>query len=162
MASSLSQIQKTILAVYALIAAGSIMMLVPHATVPFAGLACSMVGFLSAYVYRWKNKTDGILQFHMTYIIRTVWWASLILITGLFLFCVVLFNNGDLSMIYNVMSDAEKGLVPTDADMRVMQAEFVRTNVTLITITAAVCLLPYPLYLIIRMFNGVRKVLKQK
>lgn len=161
MSSSLTAVQKNIMGVYALIACGSVMMLVPHPTIPFAGLACSLVGFLSAYMYRWRNKSDDMMQFHMTYIIRTVWWSSLILLVGLFLFATVLFNNGDLSMVYNVMGDAEKGVLPTDADMRAMQLDFVRTNMTLISITAAVCLLPYPLYLIVRMFNGVRKVLKK-
>ena len=161
MSTSLSSIQKNILGVYALIACGSVMMVIPHPTIPMAGIACSLVGFLSAYIYRWRNKADDIMQFHMTYIIRTIWWSSLIMLIGLILFCLVLFNNGDLSMIYSVMADAEKGILPTDATTRQMQAEFVRTNIQLISVTAAVCLLPYPLYLIVRMFNGVRLILKK-
>ena len=160
MASSISATQKNILGVYALLAAGSVMMLIPHPTIPFAGLACLLVGFASAYIYRWRHKDDDLMQTQMTYAIRTMWWSSLILLIGIILFCLVLYNNADLSMVYDILGEAERGIVPTDADIRMMQASFVRTNVKLISITAAICLLPYPLYLIGRFGMGVKRTLK--
>jgi len=155
---SLNETQKNIVAVYALIGAGSLMMTIPYSLLPFAGLACSMVGFVSAYVYRWKHKDNQKMQEHMTYIIRTVWWSSLILLIGTAIFASILVSNGDLSMINDLMANAENGMIPSDGDIRAMQAMFVHENMRLITIGAVVGLLPYPLYLIYRMVKGVRRI----
>lgn len=154
----MSDIQKNILAVYALIAVGSVMMMVPFSLFPFAGMACSFVGFASAYVYRWKHKDDALMSEHMTYIIRTVWWSSLILLVGMLIFCSIIMTNGDLSMIYNLMDSTQNGILPTDADVRAMQIAFVNTNMDYITLGAIIGLLPYPLCLAYRMVRGVRKI----
>lgn len=155
--TTLTETQKTALNVYAMVAAGSVLMLIPVSIVPFAGLACLMVGFIAAYVYRARNREDGLMVSHMGYVIRTVWWSSLILLAGLVVFTSVLMANGDTSMITDLMKQAEKGIIPTEADVRAMQALFVQTNADLIIMTAAVTLLPYPLYLAFRMVSGVRK-----
>lgn len=161
MNNSLDALRKKILSVYAMVAAGSIMMLIPVSLIPLAGFSCAMVGFITAYLYRWRAGDNSLMSEHMTFVIRTVWWASLILLVGMGLFASVLMSNGDLSMIHDLVAQAERGLVPTESDIQMMQAAFVQANKRLIAVAAIICLLPYPLYLVVRMVNGVRRVCKK-
>ena len=150
---------KTLISLYALVGAGSIMMIIPISLVPFAGLACAIVGFISAYIYRWKYKTDDLYQFHCTYIIRTIWWSSFILTIGIIVFGSIIFLNGDMAPINSMMASAERGVVPTEYDIYKMQIDFVQLNKGIIMIAALIALLPYPAYLIYRTFKGVKKLL---
>lgn len=156
---TLSEIQKTIISVYAMVFVGALMMLIPMSLIPYAGLACMSVGFISSYVYKWKNKHDEIMTYHMGYIVRTTWWSSLILLIGVGIFCSILISNGDLSAITNLMSNANNGVIPTENDIMVMQITFVKSNLKLITFAGGLCLIPYPVYLIYRAINGVRKLI---
>lgn len=153
----MTETQKTTLAVYALIVVGSILMLIPSAMIVVAGLCCLTVGLLSAYIYRWRTN-DVVMKDSMTYCIRTVWWSNLIILIGLAVFSSILWSNGDWSMIDELMMQADKGIIPTEVEVRAMQYQFLQNNAKLISI-AAIALVPYPLYLIIRMIKGVRRTL---
>lgn len=155
----MNDIQKTCLTVYALTLVGSLLMMIPMGVLPFAGLACVIVGLGSAYIYRWRSSHGEMMHEHMAYIIRTIWWATLILFVGIGLFCSIIIANGDLSMVYDLMEQTEKGLIPTDADIRAMQYKFLDANSKIIGIAAFFGLLPYPLYLIYRLIRGVRRVI---
>lgn len=152
--------KKTILGVYALVLVGSLLMLAPIGVLPFAGMACLITGMISAYIYRWRSQED-FMQNQMTFIIRTIWWASLILFIGILLFCSIIVANGDLSMITALTDQAENGIIPNDDDVRLMQHQFLVANKDIIIMAGAIGLLPYPLYLIYRTVNGVRYVLKK-
>lgn len=152
---------KTIFNLYALIAAGGILMMLPFALLPYAGMACLTVGFIAAYIYRWKNRGDEFMRFHTTYAIRTMWWSLLILLIGVFFFGCILFFNGDLTPIHQMMADAEKGMIANEADIRSMQYNFVRDNMSLIIIAGAITLLPYPIYIVVRCIKGAQMVKKK-
>ena len=154
--------KNTIASLYALIGAGAIMMVIPYIMLPLAGFSCTLVGVITAYIYRFKNRGDDIMQFHMRYLIRTFWWSSLILTVGIILFGCVVFFNGDMSAINNLMASAERGIIPTESDVAAMQIRFIKANQFLILISAAVCLLPYPIYLFYRIFKGVRVLNRTK
>lgn len=155
----MSDIQKTILTVYALIFAGSLLMMVPVGVIPFAGMSCLIVGLISAYIYR-NRADDDLMNGHMSYVIRTIWWSSLVLLVGVLLFCSIVGANGDLSMIHDLMEQAEIGLIPTETDVRLMQHQFLNANTKIIGLAALFGLLPYPLYLIYRLVGGIRKAIK--
>jgi len=156
--NTLSKIDKEIITLYAMITVGAILMLIPYGMLPFAGFACAFVGFVSAYVYKWRYKNNADIRFHMGHIIRTTWWSSLILTVGVMIFGCIVYFNGDISAINQVMQSAERGIVPSDGDIQRMQLQFVKDNMTLILVGAAVALLPYPVYLITKMVQGVRKI----
>lgn len=156
----MTDIQKTSLTVYAMTLVGSLLMMVPTGIIPFAGMACLVVGLGSAYIYRWRSN-DPVMTQNMTYMIRTVWWATLILFIGITFFCSIIVTNGDLSMIHALTEQAERGLVPTDSDIRIMQHHFLNTNKKIIQISALISLLPYPLYLIVRTVKGARAITKK-
>jgi len=155
--AKLSKQDREIISIYALVTVGSILMVVPYSALPFAGIACAFVGFIAAYIYKWRCKNDDIMVYHMRFIIRTSWWSTLILMIGIFIFGSIIYSNGDLSPIISVMDAAQRGMIPSDNDIRVMQLQFVGQNLSLI-ITAAIALLPYPIYLIARMIQGVRQL----
>ena len=152
---------KTLSTLYALVGAGSIMMVIPYMLLPYAGVACAFVGLMSAYFYRWRGRGDAIMVYHTTYIIHTVWISSIILTVGIILFGCIIFFNGDMSVINMMMADVEKGIVPSESDINSMQHIFVETNKGLILTAAVISLLPYPLYLIFRTFKGVTKLTKK-
>jgi uncharacterized membrane protein len=153
--------QKNIISIYALVTVGAILMLAPYALLPFAGFACMTVGFVSAYIYKWRRSDNAVMVNHMKYIIRTTWWATLILFIGVILFASIIISNGDLSSINALMDSAERGVVPTESDILAMQMQFVQSNLKLISISAIITLAPYPLYLIYRMVRGVQTLLRK-
>jgi uncharacterized membrane protein len=146
-----------------MIGAGSLMMLIPYSMIPYAGFACAFVAFISAYFYRWRYKNkDEMMVFHMNYLIKSVWIANLILIVGIIIFGSIIFSNGDMSAIHAMMASAEKGVIPNEGDILAMQLSFLYANKALILMAAVIGLLPYPLYLISRIFKGVRILIKKE
>ncbi len=152
--------QKEIMSLYALVMVGALMMLVPYSLIPFAGVACMSVGLIATYFYKWKYKSNEVMQFHMSYIIRTVWWSTLILTIGVGLFSSILWSNGDWSIIYNMQDSVARGVIPTEADVQRSIWNFVQDNSTLIQWTSLVSLPPYPIYLIYRAIAGVKKLIQ--
>lgn len=153
---NITESQKTALNIYAMVTAGTVLMLIPYSLIPFAGFACLLVGFISAYVYRSRNKDNIFLRSHMTHIIRTIWWSTLLLMVGLSLFTSIILSNGDLSMIYDLVAQAERGIIPNDEDIGMMVSSFVHRNTSLILTASMIGLLPYPAFLAWRMINGIR------
>jgi len=156
----MTQTQKTIASLYAMVGAGSIMMVVPYSMIPYAGIACALVGFIATYIYKFKNKGNELYQFHCRYLIRTVWISSLILMLGIIVFGSIIFLNGDMSAINDMMLSAERGVVPSEYDIYAMQMQFVIVNKSIIILAAVIALLPYPLYLIYRTIKGVRVLVR--
>jgi uncharacterized membrane protein len=160
MAVTYNEQQKSILSLYALISAGAILTALPFSLLPYAGMACILVGFIAGYIYRMRNREYYFMVRHTTYIIRTVWWSFLILLAGVFFFACILVYNGDLSPIYQLMQQADRGVPPNQSDVRIMQDTFVRLNKDLIVISAIFCLMPYPAFVLYRCFKGVREIKK--
>lgn len=156
--SALNKDQKEIMSLYALVMVGALMMLIPYSLIPFAGVACMSVGLIATYFYKWRYKSNDVMQFHMSYIIRTVWWSTLILTIGVGLFCSILWSNGDWSIIYSMQDSMARGVIPTEADMQRSIWNFVQNNSALIQWTALLSLPPYPVYLIYRAVSGVKKL----
>ena len=152
---------KTILNLYALLAAGAILTILPFSLLPYAGMACLLVGFIAAYIYRYRNRHDDFMRFHTTYAIRTMWWSTLILLIGVFLFGCILFFNDNLTAINALMAQAEKGVIANKADIGVMQAQFIYANKSLIILTGTITLLPCPLYIVARTIKGAAMVKKR-
>ena len=153
--------EKKILTLYALITAGTILSMLPFLLLPYAGLASISVGFLAAYIYRFKNRDNEFMVFHTTYLIRVLWWSSLILIVGIAMFACIIVFNGDLSSIDYLMMQAQQGLPPTEVEVLEMQRNFVSANRTLITIAAAFCLLPYPLFIFVKIIKALLIIRKK-
>lgn len=158
----MTETQKTIIAVYAMIMAGSVLTLVPYGIVPFSGLACLFVGAVAAYVYRWRNRDQNLMDSHMRYIIRTFWWSSLILLIGIAAFAAIIVSNGDLSMIDQMTKRAEAGIIPTEDDIQAMQYAFLQGNAKLIGLAALLSLPAYPFFLLYRVLRGVRSVVQKE
>lgn len=137
------------------------MAMIPFGILPIAGIACLIVGMVGAYYYRWHDKTP-LMSHHMTYIIRSVWWSSLVLLIGICLFCAIIVSNGDLSMIHALNEAAQNGIIPNENDVIAMQHQFLNVNHDIILLAAFWGLTPYPIYLGYRLINGVRKVIKNE
>lgn len=159
---NLTKSQKNILGLYGLFGAGAVMMMTPYGIIPFAGLACVLVVFFAAYFYRWRKNNNNDFKFHMTHIIRTSWLSQLVLLIGIILFGTIIYSNGDMTSINALMDMAERGIVPNENDISIMQLKFTEENKNLILMSGAVCLLPYPLYLFYRIVKGVRLLLKKE
>lgn len=152
--------EKIILNLYALVATGAILSVIPFTLLPFAGMACLTIGLIAAYIYRYKGKGDQLVRYHTTNLIRAMWWSVLVLMAGVIAFSCVLVFNGDLTPIMKLMEASEKGIVPTEDDVRIMQANFVYVNQQLIVWAAALSFLPFPLFVLFRVFKGVLAVKK--
>ena len=160
MTTQIATDQKKSLFLYATVMAGSLLMLIPQPVLPFMGLTFMMTGFIGAYIVRSQHKNNALLKNMTTYLIRTIWWSVLLLGIGLFLFISIIYANGDFTTMNEFRNTTESGVLPTDNEVRVMQWEFIQTNATLISWAAIICLLPYPIFLMVRLLTGVHKTLK--
>jgi uncharacterized membrane protein len=148
--------QKTILSLYALIAAGATLCMIPVSLLPFAGMACLLVGHIAAYIYKWRYSENDFMVENLRYIIRTLWWSFVILMVGIFMFGCLIFLNGDLSALNNLRIQTDKGIIPSQQDIQMMQGQFVQDNRGLILMSAFFCLMPYPLYIAGRILQKVK------
>ena len=141
---------------------GSIMMVVPYSVIPFVGFVSVFVAFMACYFYRWRHKHDEEMVFHTKYLVRTSWWSSLILVLGIIIFGSIIFTNGDLTALNNLIKSSQAGVIPTENDIALMQINFVNANKKIIICAAIISLLPYPLYLFYRMVKGVKILIKKE
>lgn len=160
--ADLDKNQREILSLYAFMGAGSLMMVIPFFVIPFVGLTCAFVAFMACYFYRWRQKNNEDMVFHTSYLIRTSWWSSLILVVGIIVFGSIIFGNGDMGSLNSLINSTQAGVIPTEEDILRMQIDLVEANKSLILIAGAVSLLPYPLFIIYRVVKGVKILTKKE
>ncbi len=152
---------KKILSVYAMIAVAAIMICIPYMIIMTAGLSLMAMVWIFCYFYKFRSKSQPVPNRHFRYMIRTMWWSTLVAFVCVFLFGSIVYFNGDLSPVNAMIQQAERGVVPNDADIAVMNASFIQLNRDLILWTAIATLPLYPLYIIIRVLMGVQSIIKE-
>ena len=152
--------QKKLLNIYALLWVGVVLMAVPYDILVVIGLSCFLVGFVSCYIYRWRNRRDEMFRHYTTSAIRTVWWSQLIFIAGIILFGSIIFLNGDLSMINAMYETANKGILMTESDLIEMQAKFIHQNWQIIRVAFLIAFLPFYGFLFYRFGRDVRRIVR--
>ncbi len=122
---------------------------IPSTMIQFFGGFLFIVTFFSAYIIRWKNKNESFKKNHMTFLIRTFWIGSLILVIGMLLSILL----GDHTIINNTVEGIMNGIVFTYSELTVIMMNYARANIFVF----GLCLLPSLIYLSYRLIKGMIK-----
>lgn len=126
--------------------------------VPYMGIAgiCSImfvVVFIALYVYRARAVEDDLLHNHTTYLIRSIWISSLLMIIGFPIFYVM----GDHFVIEQMYQNVAAGhSIPTQNDLHLLSAQYMKDNVSAAIISFAPCVL----YFLYRLLRGTERAIK--
>ncbi len=153
---------RTIINLYVMLSVSGILMCLPYPMLLISGLALFTVVFFSTYFYRFLWRKDNDFKNHIRGVSRVIWQSGLILLIGIITFGCIVYFNGDTSPINTLMDRAHRGILATQADIAAMQLAFVQLNKTLIVITALICLAPYPIFIIVKSFLNVRRLIKKE
>ena len=152
---------KKILNVYAMIAVAAIMMCIPYPMIMLAGVSLTGIVWIFCYIYKYQSKAQTISRHHYGYMIKTMWLSMAVALVSVFIFGSVVYFNGDLSPIQALMQQAERGVIPNETDIAVMNVSFIQLNKDLIIWTALATLPIYPLFILFRVLRGARRLIKE-
>jgi hypothetical protein len=144
-----------------MLSVAAILMCLPYPMLMISGLALFTTVFLSCYFYRWQWRNDAVMKPHIKNVCRLIWQSTFLLFIGIILFGCIVYFNGDTSPIHTLAERAQRGVIASEADIAAMQIAFIELNKSLIVITAIMCLLPYPLFILIKSFLNVRGFVKK-
>lgn len=114
----------------------------------------SIVFIIAAYILRKKLIADSFEHNHASFIIRTFWIWSSLLVIGMVIAGLIISKYGDMTAIDNLTNAAMNGEIPDEAAANRTAAEYFATNFQLILKTTILCLLPAQIYAGIKTFKG--------
>ncbi len=142
---------------YGLCGASSLLSAWPDYDVFNVGLVMTLLILIAAYIMRSRALEDGLVHHHMTFIIRTLWIYSAIASVSMMAAAWLIYTKGDQSVFTRLQDQAMAGIIPTEDDMRAMEAEYLSTNRGLIVESYLTCMFPALLYLVWRVSRGASR-----
>jgi uncharacterized membrane protein len=156
-----NQSQKnTLNTLYILLILSTILGFVPNGTAFLLSVVLWFVVLIAAYFYRSKDKEDGLLYNHMTYLIGTVWIGTSVIILGALIGGYWIYTHGDNSAIAALMTKIDGGIVPTEAEIADVTTKYMLDNKDLILTASLVTVGPAILYFVYRIGNGFSRACK--
>ncbi len=152
--------KNTINTLYGFLIASTVLGFVPNGWAFCASVTLWLVTLVAAYVYRNKDSEDGLLYNHMTYLIGTIWIGTSFILIGTLLAGFWVFNNGDNSALDAAMGDINQGVVPDEAALTAITAQYIGDNKSLLLTASLVAIGPAILYFVYRVANGLGRAAK--
>lgn len=159
----------TVLALYAAFGVSMILCLIPSVVMGVVSLLFIIGVLIAAYAIRRRAAAESLTENHATFIIRTIWIASLISVVTLAAGSAVMLEGIDYSPFSPCAETlAGKGTAALEsAGFREIYAAaepcmhgFITTNLRLLTLTSAIVAVPVILYILIRYLRGFSRALK--
>jgi uncharacterized membrane protein len=152
--------KNTINTLYIMLIISTILGFVPNATAFLFSLALWFVVLIAAYVYRSKDKDDGLLYNHMTYLIGTIWIGTSFIILASLIGGYWIWSQGDSTAFETLAAGLAEGTPPSeDAVMNTMTSYYLANN-DLILKVSLVTIAPAVLYFVYRIGNGFSRAWK--
>lgn len=148
--------QKDTAGMYLMFSAGIIMNFVPVLTSQFLGLCMILVALIGAYLYKAKSRLDSLTYNHMTYLIGTIWVSSFLLLIGMIIAVIWVYQLGDHTVIMEVVTGANNGVLFTQDELETVMQNYIQRNMTLLLTATGTTLGPGLIYIIYRVTNGLR------
>lgn len=152
--------KKIINTLYGFLILSTILGFVPHGGAFMASLALWLVTLVAAYIYRGKDKDDGLLHNHMTYLIGTIWIGTSLIVLGTMIAGLWVYYGGDNSPLDDVVAAANKGVIPDEAGLRQIMGDYFTINKRLLITASSVAIGPAILYFVYRVANGLSRAAK--
>lgn len=133
---------------------------VPFIMAQIAFISLLFVTLISAYYYKTKDRPDGLLHNHMTYLIGTVWIGSFLLAVGMAVAGYWVFMNGNNQPLDDFMRSAQSGVIPDEAAMNEAMIAYMRINMQLILVSTILFVGPAVIYLVYRIAHGYSRAMK--
>ena len=142
---------------YGFLIVSTVLGFVPNVTAFTASLVLWFVTLVAAYIYRRKDKEDGLLYNHMTYLIGTIWIGTTFILIGTLIAGWWVFTNGDNTAIDGAMASVANGAALDDTALKAITEAYLKTNQTLLIQASAVAIGPAIIYFVYRVANGMSR-----
>jgi uncharacterized membrane protein len=158
---------KIILGLYLCLTVSLLIGFIPVSSVSVLSLIIFTVTFIFAYVIRGKAEEGSITDNHMTFIIRTIWYASFILIPFAIAGAIYLYSVIDNTPLYECMdklaANGNLGSVQLDQLMMALRPcmeDFILKNKTFFVTGLLISTGPIIVYFFYRIIRGLSYILK--
>ena len=152
--------KNTVNTLYLMLVFSTILGFVPNFMAFLLSLALWLTVLMAAYFYRSKDKEDGLLYNHMTYLIGTVWIGTSFILLGTMIGAYWIFSQGDVAPFYALMSQVENGVMIGEAEVMDAFNVFIAGNKNLVMTASLVTVGPAILYFVYRVANGYSRACK--
>lgn len=119
-----------------------------------------LVLFAGAYVLRARHETEGLMDNHMTYIIRTIWLFGAIMLVGGVLGGMYMSTYADMGPVNDMLARMQQGITYNAPEMMNVIYNFLTLNGQHTLVAAGLAIGPAALYLIYRLAGGLERALK--
>lgn len=154
------QQKNTINILYFFLIFSTILSFVPTAEGQVGSLALILITLLSAYYYRGRDKEDGLLYNHMTYMIGTIWIGGAFILLGMILFGIWVFLKGDHSVIHQTVQQIQSGRMFDEAALYAVMQDYIASNKNFLIMASLPTIGPAMLYFVYRVANGFARAAK--
>lgn len=154
--------RKKILTVYGLLGASLVVSFIPKMAFAYLAMFLFVATLLAAYIYRAEDKAEGLLSQHMTWIVRTVWIASLFALPTIGLAIAYMIPQIDYSLMNACVQEVSAQLDPDNPDYAALDAmiqpcmdDFLHHNQIVFFIAMLIGGGPLVLYMVLRGYRGL-------
>lgn len=102
---------------------------------------------IAAYIMRSQAEKESFMYSHMSYLIKTFWISSLILLIGI----IESYIFADHSIIYTTVNGVKNGSMLSETEINALLIEYIQANRLVFALTLG----PSLLYLIYRTIKGI-------
>lgn len=152
--------KNTINTLYIMLIISTVLGFVPSMTAFLFSLVLWFLVLVAAYIYRAKDKQDGLLSNHMTYLIGTIWIGTSFIVIASLVGGYWIWSQGDSTAFDNFTASLESGAVPSEDAMMNVLTDYYMTNNNLILKASLVTIAPAVLYFVYRIGNGFGRAYK--
>lgn len=152
--------KNTINTLYLLLVISTVLGFVPNMTAFMFSLALWFVVLVAAYIYRAKDKEDGLLSNHMTYLIGTIWIGTSFIVMAALIGGYWIWSQGDSSAFDTFAASLESGAQPSEEAMMNVMTDYFMANNDLILKVSLLTIAPAVLYFVYRIGNGFSRAWK--
>lgn len=159
--------QKTINNIYALVCVSLIMGFVPMIEAAVLCLVMFMAAFIAAYIIRKRADAESLTANHMTFIIRTIWIASLFLLGTMSVAIIYLLPNYDPAALHicnerisALVMEGVTDVVRLEAEIKPCMDNFMADNFRTFMIATAIAAGPIVIYMGYRLARGLSRAIK--
>ena len=152
--------QQKIIALYAAFGLCVITTSIPNMSVQNYAMLLTLVVLIAGYLLRKKSSEDSLESHHATFVIRTIWIWSAVLVFGMMGAGWMVYEHGDASAITTMANSIMEGATPTEDDMNQAAETYFDTNYDLIFKSMLQWLAPAQLYAVWRIARGLSRALK--
>lgn len=153
---------KKIMMLYGLLVLSMVVSFIPHLAFAYLAMFMFVATLLLAHIFRAEDKEEGLLAHHMTWIIRTIWIASVLALPTIGLAAAYMIPNIDYSHMDHCVQEATALLDPENPDYAAMDDaiqpcmdNFLTHNKMVFAFAMLIGGGPLVLYLLLRLYRGL-------